>query len=330
MNSLLKFLKFIIKVAIVFLGAFGVYNILFWFLWEYDDGPNAYDEAYQRALLYQFEALGEEDRNPQVVVVGSSYVPFAIDSKVLSEITQMETQTLGIEASVGDIFLLEELKKNAVKGDIIVFVLGKASHLDDDFMTVSVALEGNRKLLREYWSDKSYFVNYFKSKLTWRKLYSLSMGKIVEGVRSKISTKEQAYSLASFDAKGNMISERDGNLLGGVPYNSDIISFDDLSLEKLDYINEYYQWCLDNEITLLISYQPYIDESCVNTAGEIEEFDKLVKEYIAAPVLLSQKDYMFPFEYFYNHIYHMNSKGAAEYSTILGNAVCDYINRTED
>ena len=101
MKSMKKFFLFILKFISILVSAVCMYHLLFWFLWQSDICPNAYDNAYQRALLWQYHALLEEDREPEIIVFGSSYVPFGVDTAVLEEITGQEAQILGVEASLG-------------------------------------------------------------------------------------------------------------------------------------------------------------------------------------------------------------------------------------
>ncbi len=317
--------KFIIKLLGVCLASYALYTLLFWFLWEWEKGPDAYDDSYDRAFLRQIKAIKDKERDPEIIVFGSSCVAFAIDTQTLSEKTGMNAQILGVEASIGDDFLAGRLKKYAKKGDVLVYILGKASDRAADFITVSVAYEADKELLKEYWNEEKSGLKFYRRKLIWRKLYSMSVAGLVENVRSHLSNREQIYTISSFDEKGNMIAERTGNLMGDELNPDDTIVFEDLDADKLEGFNNFYAWCKENDIELYIAYQPYMEGSYTTTEEGLKEFDEKVDKLMDAPVLLSQKDYILPYGYFYNHPYHLNTEGAVVYSEILGEALKGYI-----
>ena len=327
MKQIKDYIIFIVKLLVVLTIAYGLYNLLFWYLWLWDKGPNAYDESYQRALLYQYDTIADSEREPMIIFYGPSYVPYGIDADVISEYTGLRAQIFGTEVSVGDAFLTESLKNIAKEGDVLVYVLGPTGLYREDFMTVTASIEGDRELLMAYWQQNEGNVANLKSKLMWRKLYSLIMGNPVEYVRSKISTKEQAYSIYSFDDYGNMTLQRDGTRIDTNISPFDRVYFEDIDIARLDNCNEFASWCSENGITLLVTYQPFILGSLINDDDEITQYCNQISEYVNADVISSQQECLFPVEYFYNTIYHLNTEGAKAYSVVLGQALYDYFNK---
>ncbi|MDE6688197.1 MAG: hypothetical protein K2K17_12865, partial [Lachnospiraceae bacterium] len=189
-----KFGLFILKFIVVLGLAYGAYYALFWFLWQSEICPDAYDHAYQKALLLQYQALAEEDRDPEVIVFGSSYVPFGIDVTVMEEELDRPVQILGIEAGIGIPVLVDILYETAKPGDTIIYMLGKSNWYNEDFMVISAALESDKERLTHYWSLREGTLDSYRNKMIWRKLYALFAGDLVEMVRSGISSNEQVYS----------------------------------------------------------------------------------------------------------------------------------------
>lgn len=326
-ETMKKFLLFITKFALVLVAAYGLRNVLFWFLWESSLGPNAYDEAYQRALLWQYEALAEENREPEVIVFGSSYVPFGIDVNVLGDTVGQKVQTLGVEAALGIPVLVDILYDTAKPGDTIVYMLGKSNWYQEDFLVISCALEENKELLRQFWDSREDTLDGYKNKLIWRKLYTLLVGDVIENIRNSVSEKEQVYSIDSFDEYGNMTALREGTQISTDVAPVDTLTFEEMDLETMDMLNEFSLWCKENDITFVIAYSMTVDGSLIETEAELAEYHQQMVDYMDADILGIPQDYFLPVEYFYNHIAHLNSEGAAVYSRILGEALLNYQNQ---
>lgn len=319
-----KFILFIIKFIAVLGITYGSYYALFWFLWQSPICPDAYDDAYQKALLLQYRALSEH-QEPEVIVFGSSYVPFGIDVSVMEDELGRPVQILGVEASIGIPFLVDILYNTAKPGDTIVYMLGKSNWSNEDFMVISAALESDKELLGSYWEGKEDILEGYRNKLIWRKLYALVLADAVEAVRLGISEKEQVYSIDSFDERGNMTVYREGNLIGMEVAPTDTLCFEDMELETMDLLNEFADWCKEQGITFVIAYGMYIDGSLIETEEELTEYHRQMTDYMRADILGIPQDYFLPVEYFYNHMAHLNSEGAREYSMILSEKLQEYI-----
>ena len=319
-----KFLTFILKFILVLGLTYGAYHLLFWFLWVTDFGPDAYDGSYQRALLWQYEALAEEDREPEVIVFGSSYVPFGIDAETMSGILGQNVQTLGVEASLGIPVLVDILYDTAKPGDTIVYMLGKSNWSQEDFFVISCALEENKELLQQYWDSRPGVLEGQRNKMLWRKLYTLLVGDLIETIRSAISDKEQVYSIDSFDVSGNMVGLREGTLISTDVGPSDTLCFEDMELETMDMLNEFSLWCEENDITFVIAYSMTIEGSLVETEEDLALYHRQMTDYMNADILGIPEDYILPVEYFYNHVAHLNTEGAKVYSEILAEELLEY------
>lgn len=319
-----KFALFILKFILILGVTYGAYYGIFWLLWQWNLGPNAYDNAYQKALLLQIEALSDENREPEIIVFGSSYVPFGIDTAVMEERLNTPVQILGVEASIGIPFLVETLYDTAKPGDTIVYMLGKSNWFNEDFMVISAALESNKDLLLNYWNRRPGMVDNFRNKLIWRKMYALFAANGVEFVRSHLSEKEQVYALSSFDENGNMVVLREGNQIGTDVSPTDTFCMADLETETLDLLNEFSLWCKDNDITFVIAYGMMIDGALVETDESLAEFHQELSDYMEADILGIPQDYFLDIHYYYNHPAHLNSEGAAIYSEILSNKLLEY------
>lgn len=309
-----NFILFVVKLALVFGLAYLAYQGLFWFLWEYDNGPRAYKDSYQHALYLQYEQISNPDRENEIIFFGSSTCAFGIDTAAVKEVTGMNAQIFGIESAVSPVFLCNQLKDIAKPGDIICCIYDGGDDSGADFITVSCAFEDNKDWLKNYWLDHAYAYDLHKNSLCWRKLYALSVGGVVEDVRSRFSKKDQVYKLSSFDENGNMTLDRpecfvSSDVEPGLEYR-----IDDIDPDLTAFYNEFNSWCVENDIRFVVAYNMHPEGSYINDAESFKAFDDALENALDAEVITAPEDGLLPYDCFYNSYFHLNSKGAKEYS----------------
>ncbi len=322
-SSKKQFIIFVLKFVLFVLLATAAYQLLFWFLWKSEAGPDAYNSSYQRALLRQIYALEDPEREPEVIVFGSSYVPYGIDTKTIEDTLGdgTEVQILGIEAAIGIPYLVDVLKEDAKPGDTVVYILGESNPTETSIMSISAALEPDKEKLLAYWDKEGHVPDTY---LTWRKLYALTAATPLEMVRSKLSNKKQVYGINSFDEKGNMIVERVGTEISPNTDRDNTIDFEELKNESFDALNDFKHYCDENDITFVITYSPTVEESWKEDEEMFRTFDQSVEDYMEADVLGGFEDFFLPGEYFYNHPLHLNSEGARIYSARVAERIKEY------
>ena len=324
------FIIFLLKFILLLVLAYGAWQLLFWFLWKSEIGPDAYDNAYQRALLRQIDAIKAPNRDPEIIVFGSSYVPYGIDTKTMEEVLcedKRTVQILGIEAAIGIPYLIDTLKESVKPGDMVVYILGESNPEDTSIMSISAALEPDKEKLLTYWDSVGGVPETY---LTWRKLYALTASGPIEAVRSRLSDKEQVYRADSFDDKGNMTVERIGTQISTDVSPEDTIRYEDLEEETMEALNEFSKWCRENDVEFVIAFSPTIEGSWVEDSLMFKTFNNNVRSYMDAPVIGNFQDYELPVEYFYNHPLHLNTEGAEKYSELLATKLKIYMENGEE
>lgn len=316
-----KFILFVVKLALFLVVAFYAYQGLFWFLWQYDKGPVAYDKAYQHALYRQYQQISDPNREPEIIFFGSSTCAFGIDVNAVKEVTGTNAQIFGMESAISPRFLTDELRLIAKPGDTIVCVFDGGDDGYADFITVCCAFEENKEFLDRFISNNGYFFELHKNSLIWRKLYSLSAGPLVDSVRSKFSKKDQVYNLASFDENGNMTIPRPECFLNDNVNPDVLLDFNDIAPELIDRYNDFNAWCIDNDIRFVIAYNMHPEGSLYNSDDEILEYHNKLSEALDAEIITYPTDGLLPPDNFYNSYYHLNSVGAREYSLRIARAL---------
>lgn len=320
-----KFLIFTIKLMAVIAATIGLYWLLYWFLWLCPYCPNAYDNAYQHALLLQYDALADDDRDNELIVFGASYVPFGVDVDTLQKVTGMKAQTLGVEGSMGTRILVDILDDTVRPGDTVVYVMGKSYDYYEEYTAVACSLESDKDKLKRYFDRRGITQKYYRDTMIWRKLYALFAGNLVEQVRLGISNKEQVYSLDSFDENGNMILLREGTLIDTIGLEEETLVFEDVDKKTMDVLNDFSKRCKKKDVRFVIVYGMLIDDTIRQSNEDTERYHRELSEYMEADIINKPQDGFMSAEYFYNHVYHLNTEGAKLYSTMIGEAINDYL-----
>lgn len=308
------FILFSVKLSLILATVYFAYQGLFWFLWTYENGPRAYDNAYQHALNLQYRQISDETRDNEIIFFGSSTCTFGIDVDTVKEVTGMNAQIFGIESAVSPLFLADTLKDIAKPGDTIVCIFDGGDASYEDFITVCCAFEDNKEFLEKYLERRGYDFNIQKPSLMWRKLYAMSGGKIVEGIRGKVSKKDQVYTLSSFDEHGNMLPNKEECFVSGDVEPSVLLTMDDVTPELIDMYNEFDTWCKENNIRFVIAYNMHPEGAFINDEVSIMEYHNALDSALSAEVITYPTDGLLPSDNFFNSYYHLNNAGAKEYS----------------
>lgn len=321
----IKFPLFIIKMLLIIAFITGAFKLTFWFLWEYDNGPMAYDKSYQHALYLQNKQISNPDRDNEIIFFGSSTCAFGIDVDAVKEITGKDAQIFAIETAVAPDFLTWQLMRTAKAGDTVCYIFDKDTGAKADFITICCAFEEDKEFLKEYFNKDGYSYSLHKTTLIWRKLYALTAGPLVEKVRTKISSKDQVYSLSSFDENGNMNLNRDVCLIDKNVDSVMTLDIDELDPKLIKVLNEFNSYCKENDINFVIAFNMNPIGIYIEDDEEMNDYYNELQKLIDAPIITKVQDGLLPVDDFFNSHYHLNSNGAKEYSSRIARAMLTYL-----
>lgn len=323
-KTIMTFTKLLLKGVLLFLLCLALRRIIFDILWLDPDFPDAYDLSYERALLRQVETL-KEDRDPETIVFGASYVPFGIDVSEMETVLDQKTQILGVEAGMGIPVLIELAEKTVRTGDTLIYMLGTSNQSYEDPIAICAALEPDKELLMSYMENRDGLKNS-RDALIWRKMYSLILGKPVIWFESKLARKKQIYTIDSFDDHGNMIADRPGPLPAMDGYNEayEYLEMDDMDMNTLEKLNELKIWCDSNNVTMVIAYAPFLDVTIENDEETLNTFHEELSSVLHIDFINTVGDTLMEKKYFFNHPSHLNSEGARIYSHALAESLIRY------
>ena len=302
-------MKKIVKV-IVFIVGFCCFMVLVSLLI-----PDPFGRAYQRAIVYQYDYYKSLKGN-KIVFVGNSSLSFGFDLNTMEVLTGKQCAILGNHAGYGMPFVMEMSKCNLEAGDIVVLELIEKKSLDacgEDLLLTGI---GHRYEMYRFFIPqvRSKIVSYYPSYLKEIMMYDLNSGYSATG----------AYSMDSYDERGNMVSDRLECVIPD-PYTEEvakkyqyaIFSGKEWDSKYVKYINEYIEYCKSKNVGVYITLPCYYEKAVISTNEQINEFDKMLERSFNAPIISKQSEYFFGREFIYNAIAHCNSIGAIYRTNLL-------------
>lgn len=278
--------------------------------------PPAYGNTFLGEMPVKFDRLTSIDE-PKVVVVGGSSVAFGLDSTALEEMVGMPVVNYGLYATLGTKFMIDTSKAGIGKGDIVILapeVNEQTYSLYFNSEAVWQAMDGDMSMLR--------YIPY----ANW--------GKLAGGIWNYASTKfsyirddytldpSGIYAFSSFDEYGDIIYDREFNIMVGDYDPTQLHTFDDSLLDEnfLEYVNAYAAWCERKGAKLYFSFSPMNGAAVPEDVTEehiLAWYGKLATA-LDCPVLSDIRDYIMDAQYFYDTNFHLNDTGVTVRTHRLG------------
>jgi hypothetical protein len=258
-----------------------------------------YTTEYSASIIDKYQRLSSID-TPKIILVGDSSVAFGFDSEKIQAAFNMPVVNFGLHAGLGQTFHTEMIKKHIKPGDIVViapitFYYASAGIRDSVLAWVTIE---NHYYLWEGISFENYkdmllaYPAYLKRAI---KLFITNKGnKPVEG----------PFARASFNEYGDVIFPRPECIMTEEDYR--YFTYPDLSQAMQIYWNNYSKYVKNKKATLFMASPPI--SIAIPEAG-LESLQHQLEEHLDFPMISCLTDYVYPFEYFYDIVSHLNDFG---------------------
>jgi hypothetical protein len=248
-------------------------------------------------LLYSTES-------PKIVLVGGSNLAFSVDSRKIEESIGLPVVNMGLHADVGLRFMLNEVEPALGSGDIVV-IFPEYEH----FYQISV--DG---LPRELGSVIKFCPECISGIRMPGQVFNMiagflqmSEGDILRSIKAP-EKPEKIYFRQGFNEWGDLVShlkKTDKLAPNNHVYDIRIISPN----SAIDSLNSFYrsQKAADARIFFMFPAIP-MDEYNAQEEKFLAFYDFLASE-LEIPVIGTPQDFIYPEEFFYDTVYHMNRVG---------------------
>ena len=264
---------------------------------------NQYSHFYTASLIDKVERLCSITE-PKIILVGNSNVSFGMDSALLEHAMGMPVVNLGLQGALGNAFHEEIAKLNIGQGDIVV-----VSHIDyadddklDDPELAWITVEKNPQLLqilrpKDWLPMLRAYPNYaFNCFVRWQRGWDT----IPEGT---------LYIREGVNEYGDFVM-RIGQETASYQFRAGELTVPqvgDACIARMNKLNEYIR---DKGAQMVVSYYPIADGEYTPDREAYHAFARELESRLDCPVISDIDSYFFPYDCFFDTIYHLNEKGA--------------------
>ncbi|MCK4795988.1 MAG: hypothetical protein KAT05_01335 [Spirochaetes bacterium] len=247
--------------------------------------------------------------SPKIVIQGGSGAFYGIDSKNIHSKLGYNVVNMAMFVGFGLEYMLEEIKPFIKKDDVVVLILEYVYFLDYDYFSVESII----KLLNRPFNFIYFFRNLEKVDKTIINNHKI-MASIQEALLIRIRylfniKKERFYHKQVYNDYGDCIyhlnKEKFDNLKESF-YLPDKSKFDNNTILAL---NKFYS-CVNNKGAEVYLFYPCLPDYLFNKCYDnFINLDEWLKDNSKIPVITTPQEQVYPKEYFYDTINHLNARG---------------------
>lgn len=277
--------------------------------------PAQFDRTFLGELKYKVDRL-YSIKEPKIVVIGGSSVPFGVNSALLEEALGMPVVNFGLYATLGTKMMLD-LSLGAIgDGDIVIIAPETDAQTYSLYFNAEAAwqaCDSDFSMLLKMSSDEAPkmfggFWKYVSQKLK----YALAENHLdPSGV----------YNRASFNEYGDISYERPYNVMelgydstSAIPFSPDIISDDFVA-----YVNDYTEKAEKRGAKVYFSFSPMNQDAVPIEIrrADIDAFAAYIDENFTAKRISDPNFYVYESGYFYDSNFHVNDAGMTLHTATL-------------
>ena len=322
-------LPFLLKCFV--LASFAVISIVTFFYVQYFHFKPIYALSYMRGFNYQNDALKRNVKTKKIVIIGGSYMTFALNPDIIHEKTGMPTYILGVHSGMGMKPVIDLVKNYVQADDTLLF----------SFRSYQGDYYGMELMYLTFENDFDLFKTMFKynppafissiGNAIYVKAYNLAHDTIRDFFRKNntLTTQANVYDARSFDPQtGKIIYDRP---------NVDAEAEADLALHKsykyewdisncAGQIKELNNYCVAHGVRFLLAYGPIYSGSIDDANDEgVLAYQEQLEKSLGISFINTISESLVPKEYCFNGARHLNNAGTNYYSTLLGDRLKEFI-----
>ncbi len=293
----------------------------------------AIPDQFEKTFLGEFDNKVErlyETEGEKIIILGGSSVAFGVDAELLSETLGKPVINFGLYATLGTKTMLDFSRDAIGEGDIIVIAPehnAQTWSLYFNAESMWQAVDGDFSLLRYIDSeDIPAMLGGF-----WR----FASSKVRYAMKDEPLDPDGIYNAASFDEYGFIRYRRDKdyNIMESIPAEEDRFRFDSsmISADFVDYVNEYIAFAEEKGAKVYLSFCPVNENAIASdlTLETLETFTNDLRERFDCEVLGDPNNMIYPYGYFYDTDFHLNSAGAVLHTRQLALDIAPLLGMSE-
>ena len=251
----------------------------------------------KRHLLYSIDS-------PRIILMGGSNVAFSMDSEKISEQFEMPVINMGLHVDMGLRFMLNEVGPALRDGDVVVIFPEYENFY-------SISLDGRST---ELGAVIRFCPECISSISTPMQALNAAAGisQMLEGdfLRSFKSSKphEKIYFRQGFNQHGDMVAHL--KQVDKLKPNNHVSEIEVLpSNPAIELLNSFYQSHRADHIQIFVVFPAIPVDEYKNQEEKFTALYDLISAQLEIPFLGLPRDFLYPEDFFYDTVYHMNRTG---------------------
>lgn len=272
--------------------------------------------AIRTQNIYTLKVIDKEKRlselpSPRLVFLGGSNLVFSLDCARISDSLKLPVVNMALQAGLGLSFMLKETADNAKKGDKII--------VSSEYY---LSAEGNKKLFALLIDTKpsieKYCVNNLNDKIRVR---AINLQRIISGLfyRKTLNIPERGYDINKFTIEGDNVTHLEMPSMHNFK-SVPTIEISDYSL-NIALINKFIQEVRNKGAEAYYMFPCYPETQYLLNKEAILDFEKQLRIGLNCIILNSPQTFLYPDDYFFDTVYHLNKKGRA----VRTNQLCEIL-----
>jgi hypothetical protein len=258
--------------------------------------PNNYMAAAKDKYI-----LLQTTKSPRVILIGGSNVAFSVDSQKIEEHFGVPVTNMGLHANLGLKFMLSEVQQSLTNGDIVIISPEYNESLDGSAEFLAGAIKYCPECISAV-SFPSGLLNVAKgsfqlveSDIVW------TLGSVRWG-----EDKNRVYDRRNFNQWGDFIGHLDQPNKTKL---ADHFGRLDPSNSSIQLLNSFYRSCRAMDAQVFFIFPGIPSNDYFAHEKDFIAINKKFRKELDITILGTPQDFIFPDEYFYDTVYHMNAVG---------------------
>ncbi len=268
-------------------------------------------DTYIGATVEKQELLRETGQ-PRIVFIGGSSLAFGLDSRMIRERTGFNTVNMGLHGGLGPLYYVNEVKPHLREGDILILILEyefyTGLYFDGRTTLNELTIFYPRAVL--YFSPE-HFGSFFGN-------LPITFQRRLRGLMTEPGKKDAyTYVRSGFNEHGDYVKHL------GVPPKIEStypVLVDEIDKRVVDLIKDLREFCGEKGVPLFLSFPPIMVQETypghIQAYSTGDDVKKMFEEFFLEEIkpldietIGRPGDFVYPVEYFFDTIYHLNETG---------------------
>lgn len=282
------------------------------------------ENSYGHAMHDKMELL-KKTPSPKIILIGGSNIAFGIDSQFVRSKLGMPVVNMGVAGSLGLQTYINLVLKDINPGDIVLVMSEYSpfykSGSEDSFLGVSSTLFTMFSIYPALWDYLNVDQKYILLQGVGKGFYQAMKKKFQNpGLASAV------YRRNGFNAEGDLIShlELESSKAVDMENMTSVIS-----VHALQVVDEFSKKMKERNVTVFFGFEPIPITFYQKNAPYIKKLEQEILEYPNINYLYPAKTLVFPQDYFFEPLHHLNKNGRRIRTEIVSSLVKERLLRQQ-